>query len=75
MDEKTIEARLRTLTSKLQRLADDWKHIPAEEYNRQHDLLTETIDGLLDKATKQEAVTGAVPTGPTCLPRRTMAAR
>ncbi len=55
LDEKIIESPLKTLTSKLQRLADDWKHIPAAEYNRQHDLLTKTIDDLIDEATKKKA--------------------
>ena len=54
MDENIIEAQLKTLTSKLQRLAEDWKHMSATEYNRQHDLLTKAIDDLLDEATKKK---------------------
>jgi hypothetical protein len=55
MDEKTIQANLNTLTRNLQRLADDWKHMPAAEYSRQHDRLTKLIDDLLDEATKKKA--------------------
>ena len=53
MGPNTIEGQLKVLT-KLQRLADDWRHIPAADYNRQHDEITTTIDRLLDEATTKK---------------------
>lgn len=47
--EQDLRDKINVLTSKLQGVADTWKQLPADEYNRRHDKLTEEIDKLIDQ--------------------------